>query len=90
MAFKSVAGRIPMRFSKRIQDFLFHFTRWQHIGPALLLALPGEKSQVVPHLAQHWFRLVLDFRKQHFLGAHVIIIHKNPRQASRKPAKKAL
>jgi len=29
---------------KDVQHFLFDFTRWQHIGPSLLLPLPGEKS----------------------------------------------
>jgi hypothetical protein len=55
---------------EHVQDFLFHFARGQHIGPSFLLALPREESQVMPKFALHRFRLVLDFRKQHFLSAH--------------------
>ncbi len=44
-----------------IQDFLFDFTSWQHVSPLLFLALTGEEFQIMPELAQHRFRLMLDF-----------------------------
>jgi hypothetical protein len=69
-----------------VQHFLFHFTGRQHIGPSLLLSLPGEESQIVPDLTQNGLGLALDFRKKHFLSAHVTIIHKNSCLASSKPA----
>src|ERR1035441_10421112 len=75
---------------ENVQYFLFHFMCWQHIGPCFLLALPREKSQVVPELAQHRFGQVLDFRKQHLLSAQVLIMHKNPSRASCKRGSEAL
>lgn len=59
------------------QYFLLHLSRGQQIGPSLFIALSCEKPQVMPDFAQHGFGLFFDFRQQHFLSAHAIIIHKN-------------
>jgi hypothetical protein len=70
-----------------VEDFhylLFHLSPGQQIGPSLFILLSSEKPQVMPDFAQHWFGLFFDLRKQHFLSAHAIIIHKNAGQASYK------
>jgi hypothetical protein len=62
---------------KDIQNFLFYLTGWQYIRPLLLFSLAGYEPQIDPDLPQNRFGLPLNFFKQHFLSAHISIIHES-------------